>query len=70
MSAKVKGSSFGMTSIHDTNYYERDCRKKKRDQKSGTTDNKKNDSTIAACDGDIIIACDDACVSLVSQQTD
>ena len=52
------------------NHYERDCRKKKRDQKSGTTDNKKNDSTTAACDGDIILACDDACVSLASQETD
>ena len=52
------------------NHYERDCWKKKKDQKKGTTDNKSNDPTTATCDGDIVIACDDACVSLACQQTD
>ena len=52
------------------NHYERDCRKKKRDQKNGTTNDKKNDFMIATCDGNIIIVCDDPCDSLTCQQTD
>ena len=43
-------------------HYERDCRKKAREQKNGTNDDKKNDPTIATCDDDIVIVCDDACV--------
>ena len=31
------------------NHYERDCGKKKRDQKNGITYKKKNDLTIATC---------------------
>ena len=37
------------------NHYERDCRKKKRDQKNGTTNNKKNDFITSTCDGDILL---------------
>ena len=54
----------------NTNHYERDCRKKKRDQKNGTTIDKKNILTTTTFHGEIIIACDDACASLACQQTD
>ena len=50
------------------NHFDGDYRKKKRDQKNGTTNNKKNDSTIA-CQQTVII-CDYDCVSLACQQTD
>ncbi|KAG8363646.1 hypothetical protein BUALT_Bualt19G0044200 [Buddleja alternifolia] len=54
------------------NHYERDCRKKKRDQKNGNNENKKDDkdTTAVATDGDVVIICDDACVSSSCQETD
>ena len=52
------------------NHYERDCRKKKRDQKNGTNNDKKNDSITATCDGDVIIVYDDSCDSPACQQAD
>ncbi|KAG8362914.1 hypothetical protein BUALT_BualtUnG0024500 [Buddleja alternifolia] len=54
------------------NHYERDCRKKKRDQKHGNNENKKDDkdTTAVATDGDVVIICDDACVSSSCQETD
>ncbi|KAG8370027.1 hypothetical protein BUALT_Bualt14G0075000 [Buddleja alternifolia] len=54
------------------NHYERDCRKKKRDQKNGNNANKKydKDTTVVATDGDVVIICDDACVSSSCQETD
>ncbi|KAG8387811.1 hypothetical protein BUALT_Bualt02G0059900 [Buddleja alternifolia] len=54
------------------NLYERDCRKKKRDQKNGNNENKKDDkdTTTVATDGDVVIICDDACVSSSCQETD
>ncbi|KAG8368575.1 hypothetical protein BUALT_Bualt15G0059800 [Buddleja alternifolia] len=54
------------------NHYERDCRKKKRDQKNENNENKKDDkdTTAVATDGDVVIICDDACVSSSCQETD
>ncbi|KAG8383556.1 hypothetical protein BUALT_Bualt04G0025900 [Buddleja alternifolia] len=54
------------------NHYERDCKKKKRDQKNGNNENKKDDkdTTAMATDGDVVIICDDACVSSSCQETD
>ncbi|KAG8376937.1 hypothetical protein BUALT_Bualt09G0116000 [Buddleja alternifolia] len=54
------------------NHYERDCRKKKRDQKNRNNENKKDDkdTTAVATDGDVVIICDDACVSSSCQETD
>ncbi|KAG8376743.1 hypothetical protein BUALT_Bualt09G0095500 [Buddleja alternifolia] len=54
------------------NHYERHCRKKKRDQKDGNNENKKDDkdTTTVATDGDVVIICDDACVSSSCQETD
>ena len=52
------------------NHYERDCRRKKRDQKNGTNNDKKNDLITATCDGDVIIVYDDSCDSPTCQQTD
>ncbi|KAG8377494.1 hypothetical protein BUALT_Bualt08G0038700 [Buddleja alternifolia] len=54
------------------NHYERDCKKKKRDQKNGNNENKKDDkdTTAVATDGDVVIICDDACVSSSCQETD
>ena len=48
-------------------HYERDCRKMRRNQKNGTIDNKENHLTITTCDGEIIVVCNDACVSLACQ---
>ncbi|KAG8367017.1 hypothetical protein BUALT_Bualt16G0028600 [Buddleja alternifolia] len=54
------------------NHYERDCRNKKRDQNNGNNENKKDDkdTTAVATDGDVVIICDDACVSSSCQETD
>ncbi|KAG6432970.1 hypothetical protein SASPL_104566 [Salvia splendens] len=52
------------------NHYERDCRKKKRDQTRGNNENAEKDTTAVATDGDVVVVCDDACVSSSCQQTD
>ncbi|KAG6437371.1 hypothetical protein SASPL_102286 [Salvia splendens] len=52
------------------NHYERDCRKKKRDQTKGNNENAEKDTTAVATDGDVVVVCDDACVSSSCQQTD
>ncbi|KAG8387460.1 hypothetical protein BUALT_Bualt02G0023600 [Buddleja alternifolia] len=54
------------------NHYERDCRKKKRDQKNRNNENKKNDkdTTAMVTDGDVVIIYYDTCVSSSCQETD
>ncbi|KAG6400326.1 hypothetical protein SASPL_137152 [Salvia splendens] len=52
------------------NHYERDCRKKKRDQTQGNNENAEKNTTAVATDGDVVVVCDDACVSSSCQQTD
>ncbi|KAG6395193.1 hypothetical protein SASPL_145834 [Salvia splendens] len=52
------------------NHYERDCRKKKRDQMRGNNENAEKDTMAVATDGDVVVVCDDACVSSSCQQTD
>ncbi|KAG8382350.1 hypothetical protein BUALT_Bualt05G0068200 [Buddleja alternifolia] len=65
--SKFKGD-FKCHYCGDPNHYERDCRKKKRDQKNGNNENKKDDkdTTAVATDGDVVIICDDTCSQMAN----